>query len=32
MQDGVFKLFDQEGGLSSWWTEEDLVEVTGELP
>ncbi|WP_129116256.1 hypothetical protein [Halegenticoccus tardaugens] len=32
MQDGVFELFDQEGRLYRWWTEEDLVEVTEELP
>ena len=32
MQDGVFKLFEQEGRLYCWQTEEDLVEVAGELP
>ena len=32
MQDGVFELFDQEGRLYRWQTEEDLVEATGELP
>ncbi|MUV60705.1 hypothetical protein [Halobacterium sp. CBA1126] len=32
MQDGVFELFDQEGRLYRWRTEEDLVDVTGELP
>jgi hypothetical protein len=32
MQDGVFELFDQEGRLYRWWTEEDLIEVTEELP
>ncbi|MFC7231554.1 hypothetical protein ACFQMM_09310 [Saliphagus sp. GCM10025308] len=32
MQDGVFDLFDNEGRLYRWRTEEDLVEVTGELP
>lgn len=28
MQDGVFDLFEQEGRLHEWHTEEDLVEVT----
>ena len=32
MQDGVFELFDEEGRLYRWRTEDDLVEVTGELP
>ena len=32
MQDGVFELFDQERRLYRWRTEEDLVELTGELP
>ncbi|MBP1923783.1 MULTISPECIES: hypothetical protein [Halorubrum] len=32
MQDGVFELFEQEGRLYRWRTEEDLVDVTGELP
>ncbi|MFC6942645.1 hypothetical protein ACFQE8_22230 [Salinirubellus sp. GCM10025818] len=32
MQDGVFELFDAEGRLYRWRTEDDLVEVTGELP
>ena len=32
MQDGVFELFDQEGRLYCWRTEEDLIEVTFELP
>jgi hypothetical protein len=32
MQDGVFELFDQEGRLSRWQTEEDLIEVTARLP
>ena len=32
MQDGVFDLFDREGRLYRWRTEEDLVAVSGELP
>ena len=32
MQDGVFELFDQEGRLYRWRTEEDLVDVTEKLP
>jgi hypothetical protein len=32
MQDGVFELFDQEGRLYRWQTEEGLVDATGELP
>ena len=32
MQDGVFDLFDREGRLYRWQTEEDLVEATDELP
>jgi hypothetical protein len=32
MQSGVFELFDEEGRLYRWRTEDDLVEVTGELP
>jgi hypothetical protein len=32
MQDGVFELFDQEGRLYRWQTEEELVEVTDDLP
>ena len=32
MQDGVFELFDQEGRLYRWWTEEGLVEVTEKVP
>lgn len=32
MQDGVFELFDEEGRLYRWRTEDDLVDVTGELP
>jgi hypothetical protein len=32
MQDGVFGLFDQEGRLYHWRTEEDLVTVTEDLP
>lgn len=32
MQDGVFDLFEQEGRLFRWVTEEDLVESTGRLP
>ena len=32
MQDGVFELFDREGRLYRWRTEEDLVNMTGELP
>jgi len=32
MQDGVFDLFERDGRLYRWRTENDLVEVTGELP
>jgi hypothetical protein len=32
MQDGVFQLFDREGRLYRWHTEEELKDVTGELP
>ena len=32
MQDGVFELFEQEGRLYHWQTEEQLVDVTEELP
>ncbi|WP_114578746.1 hypothetical protein [Saliphagus sp. LR7] len=32
MQGGVFELFDQNGRLYRWQTEEDLVEVTEGLP
>ncbi|WP_433631160.1 hypothetical protein [Halomicrococcus sp. NG-SE-24] len=32
MQDGVFDLFDREGRLYRWQTEDDLVKVTDELP
>ncbi|QLG26556.1 hypothetical protein HUG10_02935 [Halorarum halophilum] len=32
MQDGVFDLFDQDGRLYRWQTDEDLVAMTGELP
>lgn len=32
MQDGVFSLFENEGRLYRWRTEETLVEVTVELP
>lgn len=32
MQDGVFDLFEQDGRLYRWQTDEDLVAVTGELP
>jgi hypothetical protein len=32
MQDGVFELFDEEGRLYRWRTEDYLVDVTGELP
>ncbi|WP_435180110.1 hypothetical protein [Halorussus sp. AFM4] len=32
MQDGVFDLFERDGRLYRWRTEEDLVEVTDELP
>ena len=32
MQDGVFELFNREGRLYRWQTEEVLVEVTEELP
>jgi hypothetical protein len=31
MQDGVFELFDQDGRLYRWQTEEQLVDVTAEL-
>ena len=32
MQDGVFELFEQEGQLYRWQTEEELIGVTEELP
>jgi len=32
MQDGVFELFDREGRLYRWQTEENLVDVTAKLP
>jgi hypothetical protein len=32
MQDGVFELFNREGRLYRWQTEEELVDVTEELP
>jgi len=32
MQDGVFELFDREGRLYRWQTEEELVDVTEDLP
>ena len=32
MQDGVFELFDEEGRLLHWKTEDDLVEATEKLP
>ncbi|ELZ29099.1 hypothetical protein C474_13549 [Halogeometricum pallidum JCM 14848] len=32
MQDGVFELFDREERLYRWQTEEELVDVAGELP
>ncbi|MFW5900161.1 MAG: hypothetical protein ACOCTH_00085 [Halodesulfurarchaeum sp.] len=32
MQDGVFELFDRKGRLYRWRTEDDLVEMAGELP
>jgi len=32
MQDGVFELFDREGRLYCWQTEEELVGMTEELP
>ena len=32
MQDGIFELFDQQGRLYRWQTEEELVDATGELP
>ena len=32
MQDGVFELFDQEDRLYRWQTEEELVDVTEDLP
>lgn len=31
MQDGVFELFDRDGRLYRWRTEEDLVAVSSEL-
>lgn len=32
MQDGVFDLFEREGRLYRWRTEEDLIEATEKLP
>lgn len=32
MQDGVFELFEKEGRLYRWHTEEELVEVTENIP
>jgi len=32
MQDGVFELFEKEGRLYRWPTEEELVEVTENIP
>ena len=32
MQDGVFELFEQEGRLYRWQTDEELATVTEELP
>ena len=32
MQDGVFDLFEDEGRLYRWQTEENLIDVTEELP
>lgn len=32
MQDGVFELFDRAGRLYFWQTEEELVDVTEDLP
>jgi len=32
MQDGVFDLFDQEGRLYHWKTDEELINVTTKLP
>jgi hypothetical protein len=32
MQDGVFELFDRDGRLYRWRTEEELVNVTEDLP
>lgn len=32
MQDGTFELFDREGRLYRWQTEEELVDVTENLP
>ncbi len=32
MQDGVFDLFEQEGRLYRWQTDEDLVDLTDGLP
>jgi len=32
MQDGVFELFEREGRLYRWQNEEELADVTEELP
>jgi len=32
MQDGVLELFDRDGRLYRWETEEQLVDVTSALP
>ena len=32
MQDGIFELFDQQGRLYRWQTEEELVDASSELP
>jgi hypothetical protein len=32
MQDGVFDLFDDEGRLYCWHTDEELLEAADELP
>jgi hypothetical protein len=32
MQDGVFELFEQEGRLYRWQTEEELADVSDDLP
>lgn len=32
MQSGVFELLDEEGRLYRWCSEDELVEVTGDLP
>jgi hypothetical protein len=32
MQDGVFEMFEQEGRLYRWQTDDELIDVTQELP